>query len=110
MRAPDGVVYPMKGYFEEIEEPERLAFVSSALDAAGNSMFDILNTVTFADKNGKTLMTLQARVMQATAVAPQYLKGMEAGWAQTLDKLGNYLGSSFDWKKNAVHPESGSAR
>ena len=105
MRAPDGVVYPMKGYFEEIAEPERLVFVSSALDAEGNSMFDILNTVMFVEKSGKTLVTLQARVLQATAVATQYLKGMEAGWTQTLDKLGSYIGSSFDGKKNAVHPE-----
>ena len=32
MRAPDGVVYPMTGVFQEIVAPERLVFVSSALD------------------------------------------------------------------------------
>ncbi len=95
MRAPDGVVYPMEGIFEEIEKPERLVFLSTALDAHGNSMFDILNTVTFVEKSGKTLLTLQARVMQSTTVAPQYLKGMEAGWNQTLDKLGKYVGSNY---------------
>src|SRR3982074_2584510 len=30
MRGPDGVVYPMKGVFHEIVEPERLVFTSSA--------------------------------------------------------------------------------
>src|ERR1700687_1787215 len=39
MRAPNGVVYPMKGIFKEIDEPNRLVFVSSALDEKGNSMF-----------------------------------------------------------------------
>src|SRR5271163_4157080 len=29
MRAPDGVVYPMSGTFQEIVEPERIVFISS---------------------------------------------------------------------------------
>jgi uncharacterized protein YndB with AHSA1/START domain len=91
MRAPNGVVYPMSGMFEEIIEPERLVFVSSALDDKGYSMFDVLNTVSFAEQGGKTLLTLQARVIKATAQAPQYLKGMEAGWTQSLDRLGDLL-------------------
>jgi len=91
MRAPNGVVYPMSGVFEEISEPERLVFVSSALDEHGNSMFDVRNTVTFTEQRGKTVLTLQARVIKATAQAPQYLKGMEAGWTQSLDRLGDRL-------------------
>jgi uncharacterized protein YndB with AHSA1/START domain len=93
MRAPNGVVYPMTGVFEEITEPERLIFVSSALDEHGNSMFDVQNTVTFTEQQGKTSLTLQARVIKATAVAPQYLKGMEAGWTQALDRLGKHVES-----------------
>lgn len=91
MRAHNGAVYPMKGVFEEIIEPERLVFISSALDEKGNSMFDILNTVTLAEHAGKTSLTLQARVVKATASAPQYLKGMEMGWSQSLDRLGAHL-------------------
>jgi len=93
MRAPDALVYPMTGVFQEIVVPERLVFVSSALDDKGNSMFDVLSTVTFADQRGKTALTLQLRVIKATAVAPQYLKGMEMGWTQSLDRLGELLGS-----------------
>jgi uncharacterized protein YndB with AHSA1/START domain len=93
MRAPNGVVYPMKGVFEKITEPERLVFISSALDENGNSMFDVLNTVIFAEQRGKTALTLQARVIKANAQAPQYLKGMQAGWTQSLDRLGALLGS-----------------
>ena len=94
MRAPDGVVYPMSGTFEEITPPERLVFVSSALDGNGKSMFDVLTTVAFADQHGKTALTMQARVIKATAHAPQYLKGMRAGWTQSLDRLGDHLRSS----------------
>jgi uncharacterized protein YndB with AHSA1/START domain len=91
MRAPNGVVYPMTGVFQEIVEPERLVFVSSAIDEKGNSMFDVLNTVTFVERGGKTELTLQARVIKATTQAPQYLKGMEMGWTQSLDRLGEKL-------------------
>ena len=93
MRAPNDVVYPMKGIFEEIDEPNRLVFVSSALDEKGNSMFDILNTVIFAEQGGKTVLTLQARILKASAQAPQYLQGMRAGWTQSLDRLGAHLPS-----------------
>jgi uncharacterized protein YndB with AHSA1/START domain len=96
MRAPNGIVYPMTGVFEEIIVPERLVFVSSALDENGNSMFDVLNAITFAEQQGKTSLTLQARVVKATALAPQYLKGMQAGWTQSLDRLGSLLGSLRD--------------
>ncbi len=91
MRAPNGVVYPMKGVFEEIAEPERLVYICSALDENGNSMFDVLSTVIFAEQRGKTALTLQLRVIKTTAQAPQYLKGMEAGWTQSLDRLGEHL-------------------
>jgi uncharacterized protein YndB with AHSA1/START domain len=91
MRGPDGVIYPMSGVFQELIEPERLVFLSSALDDKGNSMFDILNTVTLADHRGKTELTLQVRVIKATAHAPQYLKGMEIGWNQSLDRLGDHV-------------------
>jgi uncharacterized protein YndB with AHSA1/START domain len=94
MRAPNGVVYPMTGAFEEIAAPERLVFVGSALDDKGKSMFDIRNVVSFVEQRGKTVLTLQARVITATAQAPQYLQGMEMGWEQSFDKLGAYLQSA----------------
>ncbi len=101
MRAPNGVVYPMKGVFEEIDQPQRLVFIGSALDEKGNSMFDVLNIVIFAEQHGKTALTLKARVIKATARAPQYLQGMQAGWMQSLDKLGAHL-DSFQKEKGAI--------
>jgi uncharacterized protein YndB with AHSA1/START domain len=87
MRAPDGAIYPMKGVFHKVAEPERLVFTSAALDKNGDPMFEVLNTVTFADHDGKTELTLRARVTRATAEAPRYLAGMEQGWSQSLDRL-----------------------
>jgi len=94
MCGPNGVVYPMKAVFEEVTEPERLVFVTSALDDRGNSMFDVRNTVIFVERGGKTELTLKARVVRATAVAPQYLEGMQVGWSQSLERLQAYVRSA----------------
>src|SRR5216684_3873158 len=93
MRGPDGTVYPMTGVFQEIVEPERLIFTSAALDEKGHPLFEVLNTVTFAEQGGKTTLTLQARVVQSTAAAAPYLEGMEAGWTQSLERLEVYVAS-----------------
>ena len=91
MRGPDGTVYPMTGTYQEIVEPERIVFTSAALDAAGNPMFELLTTVTFAEEGGKTKQILRTRVIKSTAEAAPYLAGMEAGWTQSLDRLTAYL-------------------
>jgi uncharacterized protein YndB with AHSA1/START domain len=87
MRAPDGTVYPMTGVFHEIVKPERLVFTSGALDPKGEPLFEVLNTVTFAEENGKTKLTLHARVTMARGGAAQHLAGMEQGWSLSLDRL-----------------------
>lgn len=91
MRAPDGTVYPMTGVYQEISEPERLVFTSAALDQAGRPMFEGLNTVTFAEQAGKTLLTVRVRVVRSTPEAAQHLAGMQAGWTQQLERLEAHL-------------------
>jgi uncharacterized protein YndB with AHSA1/START domain len=91
MRAPNGTVYPMTGVYQEIREPERLVFTSAALDESGHSLFEIMNTVTFAEQGGKTKLTLHARVVKNTAKAAPYLVGAEAGWTQSLQRLAEYV-------------------
>jgi uncharacterized protein YndB with AHSA1/START domain len=94
MRGPDGRVYPMTGVYQTIVEPERLVFTSAALDEKGNPLFEVLNTVTFADQGGKTTQMLRARVVKSTAGATPYLEGMEEGWTQSLERLETLLGRS----------------
>jgi uncharacterized protein YndB with AHSA1/START domain len=92
MRAPDGVVYPMKGVFHEVVEPERLVFTSSALeDDEGNPQMEDLTTVTFEEADGKTRLTVRAVVTKAEPVAAGALEGMEEGWNQSLDRLTEFL-------------------
>jgi uncharacterized protein YndB with AHSA1/START domain len=91
MCGPNGIAHPMTGMFHEVVEPERIVFSSAALDAEGKPMFEIMNTVTFTEHEGRTLLTLEAKITRATAVAPQYLQGMEQGWSQSLDRLANFV-------------------
>jgi uncharacterized protein YndB with AHSA1/START domain len=91
MRSPDGTVYPMTGVYQEVVEPERIVFKSAALDAAGNPMFEMLTTLTFAEEGGKTKQILRTRVIKSTPEATPYLAGMEAGWTQSLERLTIYL-------------------
>jgi len=93
MQGPDGVTYPMAGVVREVHEPERLVFVSSALNHAGEAMFEVLYTATFAADGDVTHLSLETRVLTVTPVAGQYLPGMEAGWTQSLQKLDRFLNS-----------------
>ena len=87
MRGPDGTVYPMTATFTEIVPEEKIAFTSGALDDKGGILFEILNTVTFADAGGKTRLTLTARVLSARSEGTHHIGGMEQGWSGSLDKL-----------------------
>jgi len=96
MRGPDGTVYPMTGVYQEIVEPERLVFTGAALDESGKPLFEVLNTVAFVEHDGTTKLTVRARVVKSTAGAAPYLAGMEAGWTQSLERLGVHLAGTAD--------------
>ena len=86
-----GQRWPMKGVFQEIQEPEKLVFTNQAIDEAGNVLIDGLTTVTLAEENGKTKLTLTTTGKGLVPQASQMLEGMEAGWSQSLDKLSEIL-------------------
>ena len=91
MRAPDGGEYPCGGVYREIVEPERLVFTNIATDGEGKPLLDGLTIVTFAEHGGKTKLTLQTRATGLVSYAGQMLKGMEAGWTQSLERLAEEL-------------------
>jgi uncharacterized protein YndB with AHSA1/START domain len=91
MRAPDGKIYPMTGTFLEVIEPERLVFTSAALDAQGDPLFEIRNTVIFSEEGSQTKLTVHAVVSNAKPEAAPHLAGMEMGWSMSLDRLHDQL-------------------
>ena len=93
MKSPDGTVYPSSGEYKEVSKPERLVFINSPLDAAGNKLFEILHTVILTEESGKTIMNLTSEVLHAGPGAAPYLSGMEAGLNQAIQQLENLVTS-----------------
>jgi uncharacterized protein YndB with AHSA1/START domain len=88
MTGPDGAVYPMTGTFHEVVEPERIVFTSRAFeDERGHALLEVHNTVTFAERDGVTTLTIRAEVVTAAPEMAGAVDGMEAGWTQSLDRL-----------------------
>ena len=87
MRGPDGTEYPCGGVYREIVPGERLVFTNDAVDKKGKTIIAGFTTVTSAEQDGKTTLILRTRGTAKVDYAAAYLKGMEAGWTQSLDKL-----------------------
>jgi uncharacterized protein YndB with AHSA1/START domain len=93
MHGPDGNDYPMKGVFREVMPPSRLVFSNIALDNDGNHLLEGETAVTFAERDGKTTLTVTTHAVGLVPYAPQMIAGMEAGWTQSIDKLEAMLGA-----------------
>ena len=91
MRAPDGREHPCGGVYREVVEPERLVFTNIATDSDGKPVLDGLTTVIFDDLGGKTRLTLRTSATAVVDYAAEYLKGMETGWTQSLERLAEQL-------------------
>ncbi len=96
MRGPDGVEYPVDGVYREVDPPTRLVTEEAALGDDGRKLVEAVTTVTFADRDGKTEITLHARGVALTPEAVWMLGGMEAGWSQSLRCLEDVLTGSVD--------------
>jgi uncharacterized protein YndB with AHSA1/START domain len=88
MHGPNGVVYPMTGEVREVIPNERLVFVAQAVDQDGTVQLETLTTVTFEDADvGKTKLTVKASGAAKIEIGVPMIKGMEAGWSQSLERL-----------------------
>lgn len=94
MRGPNGVDYPMGGTFCEVVRPERIVFTAGPLDEKGEMIFELLQSVTFTERNGKTTVSVRASVLKTTVDAAKYLGGHKVGMSQSLERLESLLGRS----------------
>jgi uncharacterized protein YndB with AHSA1/START domain len=101
MRSPEGKDFWSTGVYREIVEPERIVWTDSFADEKGNPVpasyygmpgdwpEEMLVTVTFEERQGKTKLTLRH------AGHPAEIGEMaEAGWNGSLDKLAETLSAS----------------
>jgi uncharacterized protein YndB with AHSA1/START domain len=92
MRGPDGTDYASKGEYRVIAPPERLVY-TDVFDHPGVSIREALVTVTFEEIEGRTMLT-STSVYQSVEDRDAVLEmGVEQGWAETLDRLAEFLGT-----------------
>ncbi len=104
MQVPDNNVTWGKFVYREIVAPEKLVFVSSFSDENGGVSrnpfatqwpLEILNTLTLADQDDKTLLTISGGPINATQEERQFfmqmMSGVEQGFGGTFDQLEEYL-------------------
>ena len=91
MRGPDGTDYPMQGTVTDIRNNERFAFDYEALDQAGKPALQGRLSVTFADEDGKTRLSLSTYAEGLGPDAVYMLEGMETGWNQSLDRFARMI-------------------
>jgi uncharacterized protein YndB with AHSA1/START domain len=105
-RVADGTEVWLKGTYREFVAPERLVFALWFVDASGrpapHPMFPdwpldtvIVTTVTFADLNGKTRLTVRQGLEPAEGAARDAIRrereAARLGWAETLERLDGYV-------------------
>ena len=87
MRSAEGVDRCLQGGYREIAKPERLVFTHAWLDANQRTGKETLVTITLAERDGKTELTLR----QTGFLSVESRDGHKYGWTSALDVLADYL-------------------
>jgi uncharacterized protein YndB with AHSA1/START domain len=74
------------GTFQVVVEPERLVFTFT-WEETGERGMETLVTISFAERDGKTEMTMHQSPFQST----DERDGHDEGWNSTFDRLAEYL-------------------
>ena len=91
MRTPDGTDHWVRGQYVEVDAPTRLLIKCAADDAKGVERLHEVIDVTFTESRGRTTVAINAVARGPSDEAAAMLKGMDKGWAQTVDRLGTHL-------------------
>ena len=104
MKFPDGRVMWARFIFREIVAPERLVWLNGFSDEHGGLTrnpwapdfpLETLNTVTFAEQDGKTLLTITVVPFHAseeeTRIFAAGINGMKMGFGAVFKVLADYL-------------------
>jgi uncharacterized protein YndB with AHSA1/START domain len=89
MPGPDGTLHPYKIKFVQIDKPSALVYDFGA-DAEG-APEPVRTSVTFAEEDGRTRVTLQLLFATAAAREEAAQYGAAAGAQQALRSLADYL-------------------
>ncbi|MDQ6887529.1 MAG: SRPBCC family protein [Gemmatimonadota bacterium] len=87
LRGPDGKDMGMRGTIRELVRPERVVHTEAFDDYPGESLV----TTLFAEKGGKTTVTITVRYESKQVRDLVVASGMEHGAAESYDRLAEYL-------------------
>lgn len=87
MRSPAGTDHWVSGVYREIVEPERIVFTWEREDAEGQGGSGSVVTVTFADRDGRTELTLRQAVFKSAKARDEH----QGGWTECLERLAEYV-------------------
>jgi uncharacterized protein YndB with AHSA1/START domain len=87
MRSPEGTEHWKIGVFRELVEPDRVVFTFAWEAPDGTPRHELLTTVTFADQEGQTLLTLHQAVFETTDGRDDHGRG----WTSCLERFAEYM-------------------
>jgi uncharacterized protein YndB with AHSA1/START domain len=97
MRGPDGAVYPCRGVFRDVVEPEKIVYAAVLEEGhpcgAGLPPRAIV-TITFAEHDRKTTLTIHTRLESAADHDAAVNAGFVPGWESSLQRLAEVLAAA----------------
>lgn len=87
-RGPGGEEYAFRGEYREIVPPERIVYTFEFEPMPGHIVVD---TVTLTERDGRTTMTVASLFATQEDRDGMLASGMEAGAAESWDRLAEYL-------------------
>jgi uncharacterized protein YndB with AHSA1/START domain len=97
MRGPDGAMYPCTGVYREIVAPERIVYAGvrdDSIGCGGGLPPRSVVTMSFAEREGKTTLTIHTRLHSAADREAAVQMGFNPGWEASLDRLAEYLAAT----------------
>jgi uncharacterized protein YndB with AHSA1/START domain len=89
MRSPRGEAFWVHGQYREVVAPERLLIACTMHDPQGTPSLEEIIGVQFEKAGSRTRVRLNSTARGVSAAAAMMLAGLQKGWAQTVDRLGD---------------------
>jgi uncharacterized protein YndB with AHSA1/START domain len=88
-----GTLWPMRAKFTIVEPNARLAYTAIAWTEGQEAETRIEQTteITFSEEDGNTTVNVKAAIYKLGPAATMAAEGMQAGFTQQFEKLGNFL-------------------
>ncbi|NJM92609.1 MAG: SRPBCC domain-containing protein [Rhodospirillaceae bacterium] len=86
-RSPENTEHWAHGTYREVTPPERLVFTTAWENSDGSPKHETVVTLTFAEQDGKTKLTLKQTLFESVTSRDLH----RGGWSSTLDLLEDYL-------------------